>query len=77
MLIRCRFYLKAFYLSNICTTDGNLITKGAWEVNKSLSVHSNEAIWPHWGKPGKSDIESWKKALHVAFSPHLQHRLTK
>ena len=60
---KCRIYLRAYSLSDICTGDGNYITKDAFTGKRNLGQTRTELNWPLWGKPGKTDWTAWRKFL--------------
>jgi hypothetical protein len=62
----CRMYLRAIFLSDIVTGDGEYILDSAWNGAPYVTPHKLQS-WPHYGKPPKSSWDIWRKWLKTAF----------
>ena len=59
---RCRLYLRAESLSDLCNSEGNLIQQHAFNCNRSARITTEEA-WPRQPRPGKQHRKGWKSFL--------------
>jgi hypothetical protein len=59
---RCRIYLKATTISNICTADGTEIRYGIQECSEEARIQSF-LLWPRQERPGPKSIQHWKRFL--------------
>jgi hypothetical protein len=59
---RCRIYLKAETLSDLCTADGTHLRADAYQCNThGRSMDSSQ--WPHQTEPGQTHKTKWKSFL--------------
>jgi len=63
---RCRLYLQATFLSDICTGDGLHIDLAAYNGRINVCL-TNNYDWPNQGKPGKMDWHEWQRAIDSTF----------
>ena len=75
-LNRCRLFLVATTLADICTADGRSITTAAWNGIQSSHIQT-PATWPNQGKLPKDDWDLWRLALRQEFLNFYErdHRL--
>ncbi len=71
---RCQMFLKATYLSDICTGDGTAINPQYWDGQTKCN---SEFIWPQTEKPPNSDWTLWKKHLMSALALGQKDTLQK
>ncbi len=60
-LNKCRFYLKALFLSDIVEAEGKTLLDEAW-FGKPLNLLRTKS-WPYQGKPPHSAWETWRMYL--------------
>ena len=59
---RCRIYLHAESLSDLCNSEGTFITQEAWDCTHKAQIITNEA-WPRQPRPGKQHRKVWRTFL--------------
>ena len=59
---RCRLYLRAESLSNLCNSEGTLIQQHAFDCKSTARITTEEA-WPRQPRPGKQHRKVWKSFL--------------
>jgi hypothetical protein len=59
-LHRCRLYLQVFWLSEISTGDGLMITEDAWQ-GKRFKIPVRIQTWPFQQLPPSSDWSVWQR----------------
>ena len=59
---RCRLYLRAECLSDLCNAEGTLIQQSANECDPDARIVTDEA-WPRQPRPGKLHRKVWKSFL--------------
>jgi len=62
---RCHMFLKAIFLSDICTSDGKAIDPQFWNGRTKCN---SDIIWPRTETPPISDWTLWKKHLTAALA---------
>jgi hypothetical protein len=65
-LNRCRIYLQAYFLSDICTGDGLTLLEDAWK-GKRFKVPFKTNAWPNQQKPSPKDWTLWQTFIKRAF----------
>jgi len=61
----CRMYLRALFVSDIASGDGNFILDQFWNGIPYITPHKKKS-WPHYGKPPRKSWDTWKKWLKRA-----------
>ncbi len=62
----CRMFLRALFLSDIVTGDGEYLLESAWQGEPYITLYKSWS-WPSYGKPPKSHWEIWRKWIRIAF----------
>jgi hypothetical protein len=62
----CRMFLRALFLSDIVTGNGEYLLESAWQGEPYITLFKSRS-WPSYGKPPKSHWEIWRKWIRIAF----------
>ena len=64
---RCRIFLRAVTLADICTGDGRQILYTAW-LGKKDEDYTSPYRWPPQARPSSTDWAHWRRALRIAYT---------
>jgi len=73
-LNRCRMYLQAIYVSDICTGDGQVIDPRFWDGREQCQMAYR---WPRMECPTSNEWNMWHKTLTKALSLGRRDSLAK
>jgi hypothetical protein len=63
----CRFYLRAYHVSDLSTASGNLLSLHAWEGVPREYGSTNQFTWPKQGMPSTASWKIWRTTLKQTF----------